>query len=442
MALADLQRLRITTPREHSPASSRWLVIGWCAASFVVGFVAARVTHRLAARNGVKVATAVVKPYSGAETKQFTAGGWIEVAAPQYPIHIVARLSERLEELRVHQGQTVQSGEVLARLFDKDQRAHLDVVRANYAAAQTNYAKLAAGYRAQDVETAQARAHETAEHLDLAAARFTRCSNLWHQQVISKDEFDNAGALHRAALATHQAAMAELDKMKAGFRPEEVSEAKAVVDRLAAEVELAQRSMTYCTLTAPEHERPLRVLKTYRSVGQWINAEKEDMPTIVSLYDPALMQMRVDVAQPTVRFVTVGAPVTVVTEANRNRQYKGTVLRIEPLADIAKNTVTVRVKIEDPDDLLFPEMVAQATFLCAAQTNVTAKGVAVPAEAIVPHEGGAHVFVVERSRACRRDIAIEQVGGGQSAVTEGVRSGQRVVLNPGSVRDGQDVIEE
>jgi hypothetical protein len=50
--------------------------------------------------------------------------------------------------------------------------------------------------------------------------------------------------------------------------------------------------------------------------------------------------------------------------------------------------------------------------------------------------------VVERSRARRRDIATEQVGGGQSAVTEGVRSGQRVVLNPGSVRDGQDVIEE
>ncbi len=37
--------------------------------------------------------------------------------------------------------------------------------------------------------------------------------------------------------------------------------------------------------------------------------------------------------------------------------------RQEPLATLAKNTITVRIAIVDPDELLFPEMVAHATFM-------------------------------------------------------------------------------
>ena len=442
MSLDDLKRLRISEPHTPSARGARRATLLLCAGCVAAGFVMARMLTHMTNSAPATVATVVAMPAAGAGSAQFTAGGWIEAATPQYPLHIVARLSERLEELRVHQGQDVKPGEVLARLYDKDQRDHLSAVQAEFTAAQTNLAMLVAGYRSQDIASARAHAHETAERLDLAATRLNRNSNLWQQQVVSKDEYDNAHALHQYASAEHEAALAELNKMQAGFRAEEVAQARAAVDRLTAEASLARHGVEYCTLAAPELGRPLRVLKTYRAVGQWINAEKEDMPTIVSLYDPTRMQMRVDVPQASVRTVAVNAPVIIVTEANRGHQYHGTVIRVEPLADIAKNTITTRVRIDDPDDMLFPEMVAQATFMSGAQTNHVETGLSVPATALVERDGSACVFVVENCRAHRRTVSVGTRTASQVTVTSGLQSGQRVIANAAGVRDGQAVVEE
>jgi len=109
------------------------------------------------------------------------------------------------------------------------------------------------------------------------------------------------------------------------------------------------------------------VLKVLHRVGEWVDAQKH--PSLVWLYDPKQMQVRVDVRQPDVTSVAVGQTVEVVTEANPSKKYKGTVLRIDPLAELSKNTVTVRARIEDPDDLLYPEMVAQITFLQGTSTE-------------------------------------------------------------------------
>lgn len=442
MALDNLHRLRIDKNRTHPPRLRRWKVFAIGLSCFVLGFIASRIFDGVGGQKETRIKTIVVRTGSGGEMKQFTAGGWIETATPEYPLHVVARISECLEDVRVHQGQVVQPGEVLAQLYNKDKREELTAARAELAAAQTNLAKMTKGYRAEDVLAAKARAAETAAKRELALLKFNRVSNLWHRRILSKEEFDSVDSTYQQVCAADDAAQAEYAMMKSGYRTEEVGSAQALADKLKAEVAMAERAVEYCTLRAPEHDRPLRVLKVHRAVGEWINTDKEEAPTIISLYDPARIQMRVDVSQANIMAVKKDAPVTVVTEANPSRQYKAVVLRIEPLADIAKNTITVRVKITDPDDMLFPEMVAQATFLSTTSGDKTDKIIRIPSDTILYNGDAAFVMINDSGTARRRSIHVGQASSGYAEIAEGLWSGQRVILNPSSVKDGQAVVEE
>jgi len=163
---------------------------------------------------------------------------------------------------------------------------------------------------------------------------------------------------------------------------------------------------------------------------------------ILSLYDPESVQVRVDVTQSRIRGVRKGSPVLIVTEADRGRQYEGTVIRIEPQAELSKNTITVKAKVDNPDDLLFPEMVAQITFLREAAERGPAV-IRVPEAALFAEGEGVYVFVFEGGGVDRREVEVGEVRDGWAEILEGIETGQRVVTSHvGELTDGQTVTLE
>jgi multidrug efflux pump subunit AcrA (membrane-fusion protein) len=435
----DLSRLKIPDG-QCAPRGGGLKTAIACLICLGLGFGASSLLRQVRSSGKLKVTTAVARPASGGSGKSFTAGGWIEVAVPAYPVVISARVSERLEELLVREGQTVKAGQLLARQYDKDIRSRRDLASAAHESATKKLAKMKAGFRKEDVSAAAARLLEAAEKLRLAKATYKRSAGL-KPGAISAEELDRDLSAFKRAEADHARAAAELDKMKAGYRPEDVAVAAAELAEAAARLELAERSLAYCRVTAPDAAPELRVLKTHRRVGEWVPAGKEG--ALVSLYDPRDIQVRLDVIQSNIRAVRVGGPVSVRTEVNPDREYRGKVLRVEPLAELSKNTVTVRVKIEDPDDALFPEMVAQATFAAGGTGGDGPSGLLVP-EAAVRGEGKETcVFVVIDGIARRRKVKVAEKRGGRAVIGSGLSSGQQVVVGgPADLADGQEVEEE
>jgi membrane fusion protein (multidrug efflux system) len=246
-------------------------------------------------------------PRAPAQPKSFTAGGWVEVPAPYYPIVVSTRISQRLDKLLVRHGDSVKPNQELALLYDGDLKSKLLKV------------------------TAQA--EEQKEALRLAKANHDRSKSM-DKGVLSAEELDSSLAAFTTATERLRAAEADLD--------------------------LAQKELSYCTIRAPEEPTSLKVLDVYHNPGDWISQNRG--AAIVALYDPKDMQVRVDVPQSRIKLVKQGQSVTVRTEAHPDHQYAGTVARIDPLAQLAKNTITVRIKITEPDDRLFPEMVAHVSF--------------------------------------------------------------------------------
>ncbi len=84
--------------------------------------------------------------------------------------------------------------------------------------------------------------------------------------------------------------------------------------------------------------------------------------TLVSLYDPSRLAARVDVLLPDVRGIGAGTKVEIKVDAVGDRAFRGVVDRLVHEADLNKNTLQVKVRIEEPDPLLRPEMLCRARF--------------------------------------------------------------------------------
>lgn len=393
---------------------------------------------------GRVVRTAVAGAGGGSTTAGFTAGGWVEVATPRYPLYVSGRITQTLERVAVKEGDAVAPGQPLAWLYDVDARAKLAAAEARLGRVRAAAGQMKAGYREEEVRAGAARARETAEQARLAAANLERARRV-AEGALSAEELDGLQSAATAAAAVQAAAEAELDKLRKGYRAEEIEAAAADVREAEAQRRLAELELSYCTIFAPTNTPPLRVLNVLRRPGEWVGMGRE--AAVVSLYDPRDLQVRVDVPQGNVRRTRVGGRAVVRVDANPDREYPARVVRVDPLAELAKNTVTVRLAIEEPDDLLFPEMVAHVVFLPAeASPEPASAGTfpVVPASAVVRGEGGAaHVFVVEGGMA--RRVAVETGeprGGGSLDIRRGVTSGQRVVVSPpAGLKDGERVQE-
>ncbi|MHC5010528.1 MAG: efflux RND transporter periplasmic adaptor subunit [Planctomycetota bacterium] len=163
---------------------------------------------------------------------------------------------------------------------------------------------------------------------------------------------------------------------------------------------------------------------------------------LVSLYDPAHLQARVDVQFADVGGIGAGSEVEILVAALPGRTFHGVVHRLQHEADILKNTLQVKVRITDPDPLLRPEMLARARFLPAEvpageDEPATEVQVSVPAEAV---RGGA-VFVWDpRGGGRARRVPVETLGtdpDGWTRVEGALGPSHKVILDP--VEDGQAV---
>jgi HlyD family secretion protein len=425
----DLERLKIEDHQRERDGGGVFKFLFVAVIFLAIGFTAGWFMPKKSTL--IKVNTIVAKSSSGKQrVNSFTAGGWVEVASPEHPLIISSRVAERIEEILVKEGEIVTSGQVLVKLYNRDKKIELDLAKANLKKAESKYKMMKKGYREEELHMAEEVLADYKERFRIAKAHYDRDVKLG-KDVVSAKAIDISLALFTRARASYNLAKFKMEKMKAGFREEEIAMANAELSKAGFQLEQARRNLEYCTIKVPEYPSPLRVLDVKRSVGEWVKLDNsETNSSLLSLYDPKKMQARVDVTQESISAVKKGADVIVRTDARPDKEYKGNVLRTEPLADLAKNTITVRVCIDEPDTMLFPEMTAKITFFDKkGEVAKTVSGdVSIPKIAIFNESTKQFVYVVENNRAEKVEVKIVKRKSNSFDVT-GIRFGQRVIVS-------------
>jgi len=166
--------------------------------------------------------------------------------------------------------------------------------------------------------------------------------------------------------------------------------------------------------------------------------------SVVALADLQDLQIELDISQTDFARLKMGQRAEIIPEAFPNLKYTGFIAEIAPEANRAKATVQIKVKVDNPDEQLRPEMNARVNFLGdaqPAQTKSTPR-VLVPKAAVVRKDGSTFVFVIKGSKVEQRSVrlgdeagefyyVLEGLSGGESTATGGVdklRDGDRVKI--------------
>jgi len=409
----------------------------------------------LVALGGYLYFASAAKPVSVAEVKMESGGGSsgnTVLSASGYvvahhKIAVGAKVMGRVSWIGVEKGDRVLQGQVLVRLEDSEFRAQSNQARANLAAAQARLDQLRSGSRPQEKLKDKAGVLQADATLRNAEAEYERTEKLYRAGVSSKAELDRAVAQRDTARALLEAARQSSAMTDVGPRVEEIRAAEAQVRQMKAALDYAETQLAATAITAPVSGTVLqRIVERGEMVSPSAFGESGARTSVVALADLNDLQIELDISQTDFARLKMGQRAEIVPEAFPNLKYTGFIAEIAPEANRAKATVQVKVKVDNPDEQLRPEMNARVNFLAEEQptTGNSSPRVLVPKAAVVRRDGNAFVFVIKGNRVEQRSIrlgdeagdffyVLEGLSGGESTATTGadkLRDGDRVKIGP------------
>jgi len=260
---------------------------------------------------GEKVAVEKVEPR--VITEKVAASGKV---FPQTEVKISSDVSGEIVELYVEEGDSVVSGQTLAKI---DPDAYISQVeRGN---AQVNSAKANLANSKAQVVNLTAQKEQIEAQLTNAREIHKRNEQLLKEKVIAEAEFENSLSSLRSLEANLRSAMASIEAAKENVRGADFS-----VKSAEATLKEIQTSLRRTTIYAPMSGiiSNLSVEKGERVVGT-IQMTGTEMMRIANLN---AMEVRVDVSENDIPRVTLGDVVDIEVDAYLDRTFKGTVTQI------------------------------------------------------------------------------------------------------------------
>ena len=394
--------------------------------------------------NSVKTVSAAqvqVDNAAGASTGTvLTVSGYV---VAHHKIDVGAKVMGRVAWIGVEKGDRVQQGQVLVRLEDQEFRAQVNQAQANVAVAQARVDQLRSGSRPQEKLKDKAAVLQAEANMHNAEAEYERVARLYPAGVVSRSDVDRALMQRDSARAQVEAARQSSEMTNIGPRAEEIRGAVAQVRQMQAALDYARTQFASTEIKAPISGTVLQrivergVMVTPSAVG-----ESGARTSVVSLADLSDLQIELDISQADFVLLKMDQRAEIIPEAFPNLKYTGFIAEIAPEANRAKATVQVKVKVENPDEQLRPEMNVRVNFLADAPGKeiTSAVRVLVPKAAVQHQNGGDFVFVIKGGRVEQRVIRVGEDTGEFYVVLEGLSGGESTaVTGADKLRDGDRV---
>ena len=329
-------------------------------------------------------ATETVSNVSVMVAQTTTVPDWLEavgtVRAAQTS-QVASQMMGNLVEIRVHEGDRVQSGQVLAIVDDAQPRSRVE---------QATGAVAAAG---KEVSAADS-------DLALADSTLKRYQQLYDKNSVSPQEFDEIKA-------RYQSAEARRDMARAGQ-----AQANAALTQ-------ARTSLGYARIRAP-----------FAGV---VTEKKADAGTLASpgmpiftIEDTRSYRLEATVDENDIRIVRIRQVVPVSIDALGNTDLSGKMVQIVPAADPASRTFLVKVELPS-DSRLRSGLFGRARFPRAERTSLL-----IPRSAVVEHGQLQGVYVIDANQmAGLRYVTLGKTAGQQVEVLSGLQAGEKMIAAPG-----------
>ncbi|MGH7893840.1 MAG: efflux RND transporter periplasmic adaptor subunit, partial [Candidatus Binatia bacterium] len=251
--------------------------------------------------------------------------------------------------------------------------------------------------------------------LDEAKLTRDRSEKLVQQDLIARAQFDTAVANLAVAEGRFQDAL------------EEVRNREAIIAQRRAELDLARQQLADTAIVSPIDGA---VSLRQASVGEYL-ATGVPIATLVRI-DP--LRLRVQVPERESAGVAIGQEVRLTLEGDPTA-HPGRVVRLSPIVAEQNRTLLVEAEVRNPTGTMRPGAFARVAIVTGAPQPV----VTVPASALVVFAGLEKVLLVRDGKAVEVRVTSGRRDGERIQIVDGLRGGEPVIVQPGTLTNGQPV---
>ncbi|MCA8974408.1 MAG: efflux RND transporter periplasmic adaptor subunit [Planctomycetes bacterium] len=406
-----------------------------------------------------------------------------EIQAQEF-VDIQAEVAGVITEVNVNEGDSVEVGDILLRLEDRQLQSEVDSARAQVGSAEADAKNAEVGVATAEANLAAEKVVLASLALELEQARTTRDradaswkrkEELFQRSLLGSEEYEVAVADARLTQQKLEWNKARIEQGEANVKAaaSRVEAAKSVHAGALQRVVAAQAALARASdmLTKTVLRAPLSGLITKLNVEKGERAvpgiQSNPIATLMTIADMSVIEAEIRVAEADIVTVALGAKAVIEVDAMRDLEIAGVVTEVGQ-SPIQENTggasqegkdFKVVVRLENPPAALRPGFTATADITTAVRQDVlviplqaqTAREVEVDAEdryvappepiddSLVPplHAGERKkteelegVFVMRDGRARFVPVKLGIIGDMDVEVLDGLATGDVVVIGP------------
>ena len=344
------------------------------------------------------------------------------------------QVSGVIDEVLFREGSNVKKGQPLYRI-------NTDNYTTSVASGQAAVAQAQANRQTAIANNANAKAELASRQASLAQAinDFQRLKGLVEIDAISKQQYDQAQTHVRTAQAALESARAAVGQTEASIRSAEAGIKTAQSNLDASALDL-NRTIVRAPLTG-------RSDRSSVTAGTLVNASQSEPLVTISRLDPIyvdisqssseLLQLRQQIAEGKAQAGMNS--VELVLEDGSVYPVRGKLALSEAKVDQSTGAVTLRAIFPNPNNVLLPGMYVSARLTQSVIPNAAL----VPQSAVMrTPKGDSQVYIVDENNQIQvRPVTINGTYDGQWVVTDGLSSGDKLVVIGGSkVKPEQEVV--
>jgi len=384
------------------------------------------------AQQGGAVAVDAAIAERGALTEDRTYTG---TTRPYREISLRSQAEGRITEITANVGDSVQAGQVLARLDGTIASSAVAQAEAEVAARESEVASLQA-----EVEDARTQVERARLELQQARSDYQRQAQLFRQGAVSEQQTETA----RTRVGTAEQALRSAEKQVRN-RQQAVSASARRITAQQAIVNQERERQSYSVLTSPVNGS---VLARPTEPGNLAQAGTE----VLRLGDFNQVKVEVRVSEREFASIRVGQTARVRLDALPNQALSGQVTRISPAAETRARLIPVEVTIPNSSGRIGSGLLARVSFqgeqsqrvvVPESATQIGQKPQQNQASNQEPPKA-ATIYVVTRSgeqaSVSPREVQLGKRANGQVEILSGLNAGESfVVRSSGELKAGSPV---
>jgi membrane fusion protein (multidrug efflux system) len=267
-------------------------------------------------------------------------------------VEAVPKVNGRLQTVNVRLGDSVQRGQAIAKVEDREIQEQVRQAEAAY-------------------KVAEATIRQREADLKLAQTNLERNKSLLERQLLPRQTYDDTEARHQAALA-------QLDLARAQFE-----QAKSRLEELRI-------NLSNTVISSPVDGF---VGKRYLDPGAAVSPNAP----VASIVDIRTVRMVAALVEKDSKRIRAGMPAQVEVDAYPGEKFVGRVSRVAPVFDPQTRTAEMEVEVPNTGYRLKPGMYARVELTVAERPDA----LTVPRNAIVELDGKTGVFTAENGAGAR-----------------------------------------